>query len=867
MSEIIVSLTSFPMRIGGIHHTLKSIFEQSRHPDKVVLCLCETEFPNKEADLPVTLEPYILDGLEILWVSDNLKPHKKYFYTMQKYPQAAIITLDDDIIYPKFIVERLVESYQRFPHCVSAVRAHLMRFSESGELAPYREWGNWSQEYINRPCFALFPTGGAGALYPPGEYRKHFLDKDAIRTLCLDADDVWMKFIELKCGIPVVVPPNSKYTLQYVDGSQENALFNTNMSDGGNDSQIARMVEYCSQDWHGDKPFLEWLYNSTQEAEIQSDEVLSPVKVRCEHAPIVSVILPVHNVAPYLDECLSSIEKQTIRDVEIICVDDGSTDNSGDILRAHAAADDRYGIIYQIKHGAGHARNRGLEVARGEYVLFHDPDDFCDLKLLEDAVDCARCSDSDVVLYGRYIYNSAKKKIEGRSLFSKEIAALADGFSYSDVPHLLLSNFGFTPWNKVIRRNFLMENGISFQEIPRNNDVYFSSAVMLAAKRISVLNKPYYYYRVNREGGLQATVDDTPLSELDALLAVRDGIMRFGDMSLFRNSFVRMAFIECINKLQAFTGSKAFRIFYASLREGGFKALGIDDSVAPDIGYSQYMMYSMIMRNAEPTEFLLSVLKQKKMVEGKLRAQLFGAQNSIGTHLPIVKLIERFASWRIDCISEACQKINCITSSEGVEVSVPNWIASQGMAGCVLTGMVSSARVVLQCGGGDLCLSFRAPDVKDTAQNKRIDFIIDYCSIKINGEELLAASKEITYSTTLKKHITLADNAEVTIDIVTKPHVYAQADLIARLRRANILGFTGQEELETAVQDSRMWRYVREHNESERLRLGTVNLKKMLEARKVDIAWLQKQRKALMAEVDLLKNKLEAKESAVKSRL
>ena len=113
----------------------------------------------------------------------------------------------------------------------------------------------------------------------------------------------------------------------------------------------------------------------------------------------VSVIIPVYNVEPYLKQCMDSVVGQTLKDIEIICVDDGSTDNSLDILREYAAEDSRIQIIEQKNAGAGAARNNGMRYATGKYLSFLDSDDFFEPRMLEKAYDLAEKDQADFVAY------------------------------------------------------------------------------------------------------------------------------------------------------------------------------------------------------------------------------------------------------------------------------------------------------------------------------------------------------------------------------------------------------------------------------------------------------------------------------------
>ena len=135
------------------------------------------------------------------------------------------------------------------------------------------------------------------------------------------------------------------------------------------------------------------------------------VQNKISYTPKVSVIIPVYNVEKYLRECLDSVVNQTLREIEIICVDDGSTDSSLDILKEYASKDNRITVIGQQNLHAGVARNAGLAVARGEYLSFLDSDDFFELNMLAEMYNTAKKDGSDTVICGNYVYNDTKKQI------------------------------------------------------------------------------------------------------------------------------------------------------------------------------------------------------------------------------------------------------------------------------------------------------------------------------------------------------------------------------------------------------------------------------------------------------------------------
>lgn len=214
----------------------------------------------------------------------------------------------------------------------------------------------------------------------------------------------------------------------------------------------------------------------------------------------ISIIMPLYNAEKYLPEALDSVLKQTYRDFELICIDDCSTDQTGEILSDFQGQDKRVKILLNERRlGAGRSRNRGLERAEGKYVLFLDGDDVFEEELLERAYAVLEESEADVVIFeyirvpSEEIYIKKTKEHTKRFIESYCCVPFSVGdFSPRDFP-----NRSDSPCDKMYRRNFLLENQLEFQDLPAFNDVYFAKMVLYCAKRIIYLkdNRVMVYAR------------------------------------------------------------------------------------------------------------------------------------------------------------------------------------------------------------------------------------------------------------------------------------------------------------------------------------------------------------------------------------
>ena len=241
--KIIVSLTSYPKRIGTICQVLESILAQKKKADLVLLWLAQEQFPGKETDLPEALVRLAREGKVTIRWCDDLKPHKKYFYAFREYPDDLVITFDDDLLYTPNTISALYASYLLYPEAVSTVRAHLMVFDGQNQPVPYGRWIHETDICIHTPSMQLLATGGAGALYQPRLFRPEFLDEKTICDVCLHADDLWLKAMELLSDVPVVLA-RSFEQLHYLPDTQEDALFTINIRQGHNDVQLENILRW-----------------------------------------------------------------------------------------------------------------------------------------------------------------------------------------------------------------------------------------------------------------------------------------------------------------------------------------------------------------------------------------------------------------------------------------------------------------------------------------------------------------------------------------------------------------------------------------------------------------------------------------------
>lgn len=240
--KIVLSFTTFPPRIDTVWQTAYTLLNQTVKVDHVILWLAREQFESLDT-LPDSLKRLKKYGLEIKFC-DDLRPHKKYYYAMQEYPDAIVITVDDDVYYPSFLVERLYSKHQEFPDAICCNWAHLIKKSNDGKILPYNKWEKGVSGFDDKPSFSLNQVGYEGVLYPPHSLDSRCFDKDLLCKLSLNADDLWLKAMSYLHGTKVVRANDVAYRYFGILKSQKVALNISNCGQNKNDEAIEKITTY-----------------------------------------------------------------------------------------------------------------------------------------------------------------------------------------------------------------------------------------------------------------------------------------------------------------------------------------------------------------------------------------------------------------------------------------------------------------------------------------------------------------------------------------------------------------------------------------------------------------------------------------------
>lgn len=244
-ANLLISLTSYPARIDGVVHVLRSLIAQTVRAEALVLCLSSDQFPGQESDLPRSIRKMVdRRDVQILWQVGDIRSYKKLLPTLDMYPGKTIITVDDDTFYPRNLIEDLMHTSSLFPGCIVGTRGKLIRCSDVG-VEEYLSWG------VPKPHIAsyeVFLTGVGGILYPPNSLCNRVTEYGLAYLLSPTADDIWFKAMSVLASTRSVTTLHSPSDFYTVRGTQSTSLTERNVLSGENDVQVRAMLQHFGAD-------------------------------------------------------------------------------------------------------------------------------------------------------------------------------------------------------------------------------------------------------------------------------------------------------------------------------------------------------------------------------------------------------------------------------------------------------------------------------------------------------------------------------------------------------------------------------------------------------------------------------------------
>lgn len=320
----------------------------------------------------------------------------------------------------------------------------------------------------------------------------------------------------------------------------------------------------------------------------------------------VSVVIPVYNAEKFLDDCLTTLIKQSLQEIEILCVNDGSTDGSLEVLRRYEKEDARIRVFTQENQGAGAARNLGLAQAKGDYLSFLDADDFYEPDMLEQAYKVAKEKDADVCVFYADLFDTVKKEYRPctwafRRQYFKDQAV----FSPKEHPNNIniFRMFNGWPWDKLFKREFILRQGLEYQNLRTTNDMYFVFMALAKAERIVTLDQCLIHQRVGISSSLSRTREKSWDCFYLGLQEMQRELKDTGMYETYRTAFVNWALNFSLWQLNSIGGESIGKI-YNLLRDKAFEEFDLDKlPVEEFFAKGEYEQYQKIMER--PLEFYL----------------------------------------------------------------------------------------------------------------------------------------------------------------------------------------------------------------------------------------------------------------------
>ena len=333
----------------------------------------------------------------------------------------------------------------------------------------------------------------------------------------------------------------------------------------------------------------------------------------------MSVIIPVYNAEKYLRGCMDSVLSQTLRELELICVDDGSTDGSAAILEEYAEKDSRVRVLRQENKGAGAARNLGIGAARGEYVAFIDADDWAEKGYCSELVQCADEHSADIVVCRAQRFDDATGEPLPSDWMLKEQYLPGKAFAPEDIKKYIFQFTYGQVWDKLFRHELLTANGIRFPEIRAAEDTSFAYISLLSAKRIAVQPTVLIHYRVNRAGTTSGSFMKYPDAPFTAFSLVYEFLKGSGKYGEYEQSFLNWAMEYLVWQVCNMPDKDIRKRYYDEPKQRWIPELGLDRMTAEN-SYDRSALRKFRFIQTAPLGLVNTVLNiykgRKKSVAG-----------------------------------------------------------------------------------------------------------------------------------------------------------------------------------------------------------------------------------------------------------
>lgn len=461
----------------------------------------------------------------------------------------------------------------------------------------------------------------------------------------------------------------------------------------------------------------------------------------------VSVIIPVYNTEDYLNECLESITNQTLTDMEIICIDDGSTDCSSDMLKEYQGNDSRISVITQENRGLAYARNVGLRNAKGDYVYFMDSDDILELEALEELYGLCQKDDLDMVIFKLINFDNETKSFFTKDYYEmdslKEIVH-ENIFSYSDIKDEIVNIAVSTP-GKFFKRSLICDmefpQGLIFEDNP------FFVEAMFRADKVLFYDKYLYKRRVRGESITTSNnlkfADTLKISDM-----IIDLAKQYGHYDELKDAI--------LNKKIEITFYR-FSLIDSNYKEEFFEMIKEDFSLIEDdvessaISHDNRYIFDRAMDCEDCEEFEVKVKCYKKRYMKKLCGYEFIRldMKNAGTESNSIDIIEN--------------------SDRYLQINEAEWLIDETGMGFYIESHKGELDLKLKMiNDGKLNLRFRGTSIRDK-DNNRMKIKVDCTSLVINGKHYLEGHNLLDYDNlfTFKKEVKDSEIIDIHLEWMT----------------------------------------------------------------------------------------------------
>ena len=717
--DLIVSLTSHPARIATVNQAIESIFNQSLKPDKLILWLAQEQFPNREADLPRALLDLQDHGLTIDWYH-NIGSYKKLIPALRKYPDAIIVTADDDNIYERDWLKKLFDSYQQFPHDIQCHRVTKFFYNEHFRII------TGGHDYYKGGSFLNKLVGLGGVLYPPHCFYKDILNEELFMRLAPTNDDQWFWVQAALNGVRVRVVSQPIIEANYIPGTQEKGL--TKINDAGEKlfwKDFDRLIAYYPQ--------VKKIFISEKEREKSK---------------------MINKTTPYKQELQNWYRR--ISKNKSFDIDNPQTFNEKiqwlklyDSTPIKTKLADKYLVREWVKEKIG---EKYLIPLLGIYDRFEDID--FDQLPNQFVIKCNHGSGYNVVVKDKsqLDLDAAKLKVER---WMRDNFAFRYGFElhYRDIqPKILIEHYITNDGQNLYDYKFWCFNGeVKYMQFRDD----FSDNLKMVFYDLNWERQPFYYDHPLYEKELEkpdnfdemiqiakTCCEGFPFVCVD-LYHLNDGTIKFGEMTFTRSS-----------------GSGHWNDERYNLMMG--KLINLP-ALAYDIDTGEYYNPRERSRN-RPRSFLLLNWYRRHCLLKEFKS------------LCVKYIQNQLHQARIDIKNIGTAENAIAIDAESGTISEPEWFKDAQGAGQVSTSSAGKGKIKISIiTAGKLMLTFRGPDMR--FEGERFPLWNDYKSIKIDGKEVLSCLTAVWHDKPWRYAMPVKDGQEVWIEYEQQIHPYSREEL------------------------------------------------------------------------------------------